>query len=90
MNIERFHNELAMRLGYEGIVNDKRITISVEESDDPIITIKTQGTDDDITFKASECTPEVTLNVPLLLQQEIKDIINAVHQTYIITNNYRF
>ena len=34
MNIERFHNELTMRLGYERIVKDKRILISVEESDD--------------------------------------------------------
>ena len=31
MNIERFHNELALRLGYERIVKDKRILISVEE-----------------------------------------------------------
>lgn len=30
MNIERFHNEIAMRLGYERIVKDKRISISVK------------------------------------------------------------
>ena len=36
MNIERFHNQLAMRLGYERIVKDNRISISVEESDGPL------------------------------------------------------
>jgi len=40
MNIERFHNELAMRLGYERIVKDKRILISVEESEEPLVTLK--------------------------------------------------
>ena len=39
MNIERFHNELAMRLGYERIVNDKSVMVSVEESDDPVVTL---------------------------------------------------
>ena len=38
MDIERFHNELAMRLGYERIVKDKRILITVEDSDDPWVT----------------------------------------------------
>ena len=37
MNIERFHNELAMWLGYKRIVKDKRISISVEESDTPCV-----------------------------------------------------
>ncbi len=51
MNIERFHNELAMRLGYERIVNDKR----VEESDNPVLTLKVQGSED-IRFKALDDT----------------------------------
>lgn len=46
MNIERFHNELAMRLGYERIVKDKRILISVDESDDPCVTLEVQGEKD--------------------------------------------
>lgn len=37
MNIERFHNELTMWLGYERIVKDKRFSISVEESDVPCV-----------------------------------------------------
>lgn len=39
-NKEKFHNELAMRLGYERIVKDKKIQISLEESDDPWVTLK--------------------------------------------------
>ena len=45
MNIERFHNELAMRLGYDCIVNEKRIHISVEDSDNPWVILKVQGHD---------------------------------------------
>ena len=43
MNIERFHNEMAMRLGYERIVKDKRISISVEESDEPCVVLTLQS-----------------------------------------------
>ena len=43
-NKERFHNTLALSLGYERIVKDRRITIEVEESDDPWVTLKFQGT----------------------------------------------
>ena len=53
MNIERFHNELAMRLGYERIVKDNKILISVEESDDPVVTLKVQGCED-VRYKASD------------------------------------
>ena len=52
MDIERFHNELAMRLGYERIVKDKRIGIAVEESDDPWVILRVEGSDD-FRFKAS-------------------------------------
>lgn len=85
MNIERFHNELAMRLGYERIVNDKRILISVEESDDPFVTLKVQGSED-IRFNAST-NP---VNVVPDSQKEIKEIVDAVHQAYINTNQFKF
>ena len=85
MNIERFHNELAMRLGYERVVNDKRILISVEESEDPVVTLKIQG-GEDIRFKASDDSESlVQVN-----QKEIKEIIDAIHQAYLTTTNYRF
>lgn len=85
MNKERFHNELAMRLGYERIVNDKRILISVEESDDPVVTLKVQG-HDDIRFMAST----IPVSVVSDNQREISCIIDAVHQAYLATINVRF
>ena len=46
MNIERFHNELAMRLGYERIVKDK---IAIETSEEPMVTLRL-GYENDIGF----------------------------------------
>ena len=85
MNIERFHNELAMRLGYERIVNDKRILISVEESDDPVVTLKVQR-GEDIRFHASNDTESLVLNN----HNEIKEIVDSVRQAYITANKNLF
>ena len=82
MNIEKFHNELAMRLGYERIVKDKRIQISVENSDDPWVTLKVQG-HDDICFKASDSADELEMVSIPEMQNEIRTIIDAAHQAYI-------
>ena len=84
MNIERFHNEFAMRLGYERIVQDKRILISVEESDDPVVTLKIQGCED-VRFKPSDDTDRF-----VLMKKEIKDFVDAAHQAYQIANNRLF
>ena len=85
MNIERFHNELAMRLGYERIVKDKRISISVEESDDPVVTLKVQGCED-VSYKASDDIE----NIVMYNQNEIQEIIDAVHQAYKMANKTLF
>ena len=53
MNIERFHNEIAMRLGYERIVKEKRISISVKESDESCV-IQTLQSGEVITIKPSD------------------------------------
>lgn len=74
-----------MRLGYERFVNDKQIMISIEESDDPVVTLKVQGCDD-IRFKASDKTETVVPED----QKEIKEIVDAVHHAYIATINNRF
>ena len=50
---ERFHNALALSLGYERIVKDKRITIQVDDSGDPWVTLKFQGRPEIIRIKAS-------------------------------------
>ena len=83
MNKERFHNALALSLGYERIVKDKRITIQVDDSDDPWVTLKFQGCPEVVRFKAS-CDEDVALaeNKPAL-QDEINTIIGSVHQAYI-------
>lgn len=85
MNIERFHNELAMRLGYERIVNDKGIRISVEWSDDPVVTLKVEG-GVDVRFRAADNPDKMDIQAT----PEIKEIIDAVHQTYRATTSSRF
>lgn len=84
MDIDRFHNQLALSIGYK-LINDKRFTLIVEESDDPIVTLKVQG-HDDIRFKASDNYEYVSAEN----QIEIKEIIDAVHQAYINTNKFIF
>ena len=79
---ERFHNILALSLGYERIVKDKRITIEVEDSDDPLVTLKFQGCPEVVRFKASVKTGAVLAeNIPAL-HNEINHIADAVHQAY--------
>lgn len=85
---ERFHNELAMRLGYERIVKDKRIGISVEEGDDPCVTLSVEGYDD-FRFKASCCT-DIDQNALPEMREDVVDIMNAVHQAYVDASTYRF
>lgn len=89
MNRERFHNELAMRLGYERIVNGKRILISVEDSDVPVVSLKMHG-NDDIRYKASEKPETIKIQVQPEMRELIKEIVCAVHQAYIeaVTNRF--
>lgn len=82
MNIEHFHNELAIRLGYERIMKNG---ITIEESENPIVTLRAHGYDD-ISFQASK-GPDV-LNTQI--SPELKEIIDAVHRAYIDTLNSRF
>ncbi len=88
-NKERFHNELAMRLGSERIIMNKRILISVDESDDPWVTLKIQG-HDDIKFKASGNAVVLNLSVCSDIQNDLTEIVDAVHQTYLTVSNSRF
>ena len=80
---ERFHNALALSLGYERIVKDKRITINVDDSDDPWVTLKFQGCPEVVRFKASgEADADLVMNTPAM-QDEINCIIDSVHQAYL-------
>ena len=90
MNKERFHNALALSLGYERIVKDKRITIQVDDSDDPWVTLKFQGRPEIIRIKASgDADAALTAEKPEL-GDEIKEIVDAVHQAYVDASSCRF
>ena len=87
---ERFHNALALSLGYERIVKDKRITIKVDDSDDPWVTLKFQESPEIVRFKASgEADSAITDGIPAM-QDEINFIADAVHQAYQEACNSRF
>lgn len=84
---DRFHNQLALNLGYHRIVNDKRINISIDDkqyTDDVMISIRIDGFSKPICYKASvglsqddmDCLDENGY-------ENIKIIIDAVHQAYI-------
>ena len=83
MNKERFHNALALSLGYERIVKDKRITITVDDSDDPWVTLKFQGGPEVVRFKASGDADSALTAEKLELRDEMKVIVDAAHQAYI-------
>ena len=82
-NKERFHNALALSLGYERIVKDKRISIEVDDSDDPWVTLKMQDYPEAIRIKVSDATTEMDLRENPAMQEDIKNVVDAVHQAYI-------
>ena len=82
-NKERFHNALALSLGYERIVKDKRITIVVDDSDDPWVTLKFQGRPEAIRFKASSEADAAYVEKKTAMQEEIDYIVETVHQAYV-------
>lgn len=88
MDIERFHNELAMRLGYKRIIKDKRIMISVEECNDPCVTLKVEG-HDDFRFKAS-CGSAIVQEAFPEMREDVVEIMNAVYQAYVDANTKYF
>ncbi len=90
MNKERFHNALALSLGYERIVKDKRITIQVDDSDDPWVTLKFQGRPEVIRIKASGEADAALAADASELRDDIKVIADAVHQAYVESCNRPF
>ena len=84
---DRFHNQLALNMGYQRIVNDKRINISIDDKqflDDVMVSIGFDGISRPICYKASE---GLSQNDQDCLDEnccdDIKQIIDAVHQAYI-------
>ena len=83
MNKERFHNQLALNLGYERIVKDKRITIQVDDSDDPWVTLNIQDYPEVVRFKASGETDVAFPKKIPAMQDEIEHFVDAVHHAYL-------
>ena len=94
MNKERFHNALALSLGYERIVNDKRINISIDDKqypDDVMVSISVDGFSKPIYYKASEGLSQNDLDcLDEKGYEDIKRIVDAVYQAYIQATTNKF
>ena len=94
MNKERFHNALALSLGCQRIVNDKRINISIDDKqypDDVMISISIEGSSKPICYKVSESVNQIDMDcLDEGGYEDIKMIIDAVHQAYIQTTTKPF
>ena len=84
---DRFHNQLALNLGYQRIVNDKRINISIDDkqkTDDVIVSIGIDGFSKPICYMASERQSQNDMDcLNYNGYEDIKMIVEAVHQAYI-------
>ena len=80
---ERFHNALALSLGYERLVKDKRITIEVDDSDDPWVKLKFHDCPEFLRFRASGEVDTSLAERRLDMLDEIDYIVDAVHHAYI-------
>ena len=87
---DRFHNQLALNLGYKRIVNDKRINISIDDKqypDDVLVSISIDGFSKPICYKASEVLSQNDMDsLDENGYEDIKIIVDAVHQAYIDAN----
>lgn len=84
---DRFHNQLALNLGYQRIVNNKHINISIDDKqypDDVMVSISIDGCSKPICYMASEGLGQS--NMDCLGEngyEDIKIIVDRVHQAYI-------
>ncbi len=87
MNKDRFHNQLALNLGYQRIVKDKRINISIDDkqyADDAMISISINGFSKPISYMASEVLSQDDMDcLDENGYDDIKMIVKAVRQAYI-------
>lgn len=94
MNKDNFHNQLALNLGYQRLVKDKRINITVDDRqypDDMLISISIDGFSRSICYKASEGLDQNDMDC--LVDNgydDIKMIVDAVHKAYIQATTIMF
>ena len=87
MNKDRFHNQLALRLGYDRIANNKGLAIKVEydNPNDPRIVIELpEGVTE--RFYASE-EPAVVKDKVNRPEAPILEIVEAAHEAYLDSMN---
>ena len=93
-NKEIFHNQLALNLGYQCIVNDKRINISIDDKrylDDVMVSISNEGFSSPICYRASEGLSQNEMDyLDENGYEDIRIIVDAVHQAYKETINRHF
>ena len=78
-NKDKFHNQLALNLGFERLLNDKRYEIKAIDVDGVIsVCIMWQGKQIIIKEPEIACEP-----LPKETTPEIEEIRNAVHQAYL-------
>ena len=91
---ERFHNQLALNLGYQRIVNDKRINIIIDDKqypDDVMVSISIDGLSKPICYKASEVLSQNDMDcLDENGYEDVKLIIDSVHQAYIDSTREQF
>ncbi len=87
LNKERFHNQLALNLGYQRIVNDKHINICIDDKlypEDALISINVDGFSKSICYMASEGLSQNDMDcLDDNDYEDIKVIVDGVHQAYI-------
>ena len=90
MNKERFHNQLALNMGYKRIINDKRVNISIDDKkfpDDAMISICIDGFSAPICYMASEGPSQNNMDcLDDNGYEVVKIIVDAVHQAYTEAN----
>ena len=91
---DRFHNQLALNLGYQRIVNDKRINIGIDDKlylEDVMISISFEGLTKPICYRASENLSQNDMDcLDENGYKDIKIIVDAVHQAYSDAHNRLF
>ncbi len=83
---DRFHNQLALNLGYQRIVKEKRINIAIDDKqylDDVLVSISIDGFSKPICYMASEGLSQNNMDNLKEVHDDIKEIADAVHQAYI-------
>ena len=102
MNQDVFHNHLVLSLGYKRILQNKQISITIDDiafPDNPRITLDVYDGKLKLIYNASQSAEDVAANIlpeqkelmkAYTLEDEIKVIISATYRAYIqaTTNSF--